>query len=511
MPGTITTDLLMISSADTTTSSGAWSAGTVDADAKIEGAACLYVKYSSTGQKEITFTPTTNENLTSTRLYFWVSWASKSMPATVASSGLFMRLTTDSTHWSEWLVAGSDTLPHNGWICHVVDVDSTPDKIGTNPVTINNVDIISLKMNLAVKGNFSWDAIRKGKKMSVKGGTAAAPVTFADLLTADQTYGYGIVGYNEGIYILQGDLDIGSTVANEYTYFKDTSKIVAIANKKIAAGYFDISIVGAAGTSGTKAYFGSKSGNSGISGLVLKTAAASSSYRVIATNENIQELGIYGSSFIDATTVSLPTAAITGTREVLNSNFEACGVVSANTCSVANGNFVGSDAGAVVINSTSFAVSGMNFINCPVAVTMPACGSYNFYGMKFSGNTIDIDNTSGNQIIINCSDSTPSQAKTTGNTTIINTVNLTLTTLAASSEVHIYTHGTTAELGSGIEYSDTSYVYSYTYSAETYVDIVVHKEDKIYWRLDNYLLGSTSTSLPVTQQTDRQYYNPPGP
>ena len=47
MAGTVSTNLQLISSADTTTAQGTWSAGTVDSDAKVEGAACLYVKYTS--------------------------------------------------------------------------------------------------------------------------------------------------------------------------------------------------------------------------------------------------------------------------------------------------------------------------------------------------------------------------------------------------------------------------------------------------------------------------------
>jgi len=84
---------------------------------------------------------------------------------------------------------------------------------------------------------------------------------------------------------------------------------------------------------------------------------------------------------------------------------------------------------------------------------------------------------------------------------------LTLTGLIANSEVRIYTHGTTDELA-GVENSGTTFDYPYNYVAATYVDIVVHKADRIYYRIENYLLANADASLPVTQQFDRQYSNP---
>ena len=51
--------------------------------------------------------------------------------------------------------------------------------------------------------------------------------------------------------------------------------------------------------------------------------------------------------------------------------------------------------------------------------------------------------------------------------------------------------------------------YSYNYAASTYVDIVIHNIKYIYYRINNLLLGSTSSSIPISQQFDRNYNNPP--
>jgi len=87
------------------------------------------------------------------------------------------------------------------------------------------------------------------------------------------------------------------------------------------------------------------------------------------------------------------------------------------------------------------------------------------------------------------------------------TKNLTLTGLKTGSEVRILENGTTTELG-GTESSGTSYTYVYTYAPNTDVDIVIHHVDYIYYRINNYTLGSSDVSLPIDQQRDRQYKNP---
>lgn len=84
---------------------------------------------------------------------------------------------------------------------------------------------------------------------------------------------------------------------------------------------------------------------------------------------------------------------------------------------------------------------------------------------------------------------------------------LTLTGLQSSSEVRIFTHGTTTELA-GIENSGTSFSWQYTYAASTYVDIVIMHLNYQYYRIENLLLTSSDTSIPVQQIADRVYTNP---
>ena len=90
---------------------------------------------------------------------------------------------------------------------------------------------------------------------------------------------------------------------------------------------------------------------------------------------------------------------------------------------------------------------------------------------------------------------------------------LTLTGLATGSEVRIYLtasdpYGTMGTELSGIEDSGTSFSYSYIYQADQYVDIVVHNIYYEYLRIQNVLLTSADSSIPIQQRFDRNFANP---
>jgi hypothetical protein len=154
-----------------------------------------------------------------------------------------------------------------------------------------------------------------------------------------------------------------------------------------------------------------------------------------------------------------------------------------------------------------------------------ASNEYTFTGNTFTGYA-SVSGSTGNEAIYNNSGGhvtiyidngdMPSIRNGTGaSTTLINAVVLTLTGMVSGSEVRIYLHGTTTEL-TGIDLVDTlddtgityKFSYSYNYAEDTYVDIVVHNVDYIYYRIDNLLLSPSNTSIPIDQQFDRNYSNP---
>ena len=249
--------------------------------------------------------------------------------------------------------------------------------------------------------------------------------------------------------------------------------------------------------------------------------------------------GTYVSSIESATSLTMTQVATSGhanltmtfshSSEIRGCTFVNSGAITTNGCLINNCTFQDvkttapiSATYALIVNSlTEMArITNSKFINCNRAIKITTAGTYSFVDLTFSGNAYDIENSSGGEVIINCTGT--SNATTYINvgggsaTTIYTYKTLTLTGVVSGSEVRIYTHGTITELA-GIEntltvdpndVTKTIFAFNYSYVASTYVDIVIHKENEIYYRINNYLLGSTSASLPISQQLDRQYSNP---
>ncbi len=81
---------------------------------------------------------------------------------------------------------------------------------------------------------------------------------------------------------------------------------------------------------------------------------------------------------------------------------------------------------------------------------------------------------------------------------------LTVAPLIANTEVRVYESGTTTEVA-GVESSGTSFQNSISVNS---VDVVVHKEDYVYIRVNNVDMTGGDVSLPIEQIFDRNYENP---
>lgn len=143
-------------------------------------------------------------------------------------------------------------------------------------------------------------------------------------------------------------------------------------------------------------------------------------------------------------------------------------------------------------------------LNVTGTLDFTVAGSYTLDGCTIN----EVTNSSGGAVTISPINGSSINTNTGPNITILaGQATLTLTNLVANSEVRIYTAGTQTELD-GVELSGTSFGYTYTYVPSTFVDIVVHKEDYKYVRIEDYELGSGDAGLPIQQIFDRNYSNP---
>ena len=458
MAGTVTTDLIFFTGSTVNSLSDCdyitdWlTAPTTSTAFFLQGIASNSLKVSN-GLVTSVFTLYSTVNLTGKIIYVWMFMSELKKMDTEANGGLRIRI-EQGTNWREWYVGGIDTYI-GGWKCFAIRADygwTTQSATAPDITVVTKVGVACKTTAVATVVNFWWDAMRYGTGISIKGGISTDVAKFDDIITAEGLVAnkWGVVSKVEGMYIVQGKLTFGSTVAGEATYFKDTSKVVIFGDRPFST-FYEVTIQGNS-TATTKVYFGSKSGTSGISGCVFRSVGASK-YNFTATDINITDLGIYGCSFFDADVISLPAAS--ASKEILNSTLEQSAQALVNTCAVAYSNFISADNKAFRITGSNFLVSGSSIISCPTGSEITTAGEYTFDALKFLGNTIDVENSSTGLVTINCvrgSDPSPSKVANTGagsSTSIVNTVTLSVTVKDESG---------TVITGSRVSIEDINYV-----------------------------------------------------
>jgi hypothetical protein len=229
--------------------------------------------------------------------------------------------------------------------------------------------------------------------LTVDGGTSGAPATFESFFTNDDLDAnkYGIISKLEGVYYVQGVLNIGKVGQTQTTYFKDTNKIVVFKDAIVGASFYAINAVGNV-TYATECYLGTKSGSTGISGVVLNSAGAAK-YAITLTDSYVTAMGLYGCTFLNAGTISLPAAD--AAKEVLNCAFVASAEVLPDTCKVENCMVLSSPGYGLRMSSTSHGVKNCTFVGCADGVNISVAGPHTFDNLKFDSNTYDVYNTSG--------------------------------------------------------------------------------------------------------------------
>ena len=497
---TVTPDMTTISLCESTSG---WSGGSTNDAFKLEGLYCLGDKVSEALGTLRTYAFGSNQDMSNgEHIYAWILCQGK--PDTKANGGIRIYVEDSSGNYGYWYVGGNDNYP-GGWICYVLDPSSAytngSGTINTASIAKVGIQFKMLSKALGNNPNVFWDAWRYGKGLRITSGLADQ-IDFDDIVAEEENDNYwGIIRKVNGVFYIQGQLTFGNSSSGSIDFIDKGELIVFIDSEFINTNFYEINILANAGGT-TNFVLGEKSGGRGISGCFLK--AGTKIFKFTATDANIDKLLIYGSTFYKAGQVLFPANSVN--RETINCNFEECGEISANTFVMEFCNIINAVDGGLRLSSISHNVINSNFINCPRAIEIDTTGTYSFNALKFAENTLDIDNTSGGLVTVNCSNGS-NPATYSGNTDIQNTKMLTLTGLIENSEVRIFEAGTINELG-GIENSSTSFIYEYSYVPETYIDIVVHKEDRIYYRINNYLLPAADSSLPISQQLDRQYSNP---
>lgn len=353
----------------------------------------------------------TSFNMSAAAVYIWIFTAGNM--DTLANGGIGIVL-GDGTNRRAYYVGGSDktVFQIGSWSCYMVDGANPPasynQELGSaapNFAAITQVGVRfkTLSKSLGGADNCFIDYIHWGKGIRIEGGTTGDRGTFAQIAAADEakTGAYGIVReVQPGLFEVQGELLFGDNGTGS-SYFEDEDAIVIFADNGAGNGLYKIEL--SANGTGTNVFklgeiVGSGDTAKGRNGCTIVSAGPSVVIDFNDTNTN--ETDIYGSTFRGLGLIEL--SAKTG-DDFIGNTVDNCGQVTANQCRIRACSFNGYTPdtkvallwnGTINIKNCTF-VNNADAVNDPHAIEHPAQGSFNYYGMKFSGNDYDIHYTAG--------------------------------------------------------------------------------------------------------------------
>lgn len=416
---------------------------------------------------------------------------------TKQNGGIYIRLTQSGVDY-DYYVDGNDTYS-GGWKVAVIDL-SLPDSNNSSPIGgFSSLSSAGMGFNqtASVGGgdpNTYIDSIVSFEKVTVGGTTNTL---FAELLSADESGGWGIIEQRSGVYYCKGLFELNNTGINS------TDEVVVFENPTYYLSGLPgqnepcllTSKVGISTTASAGGDFGTRlTSTSGSSGIT--TLGDGLRYTLDLSND----YDAYGCTFSGS---SNPQFA--ASKEVLSTTFNDCLSVSGSSATFRSCNFIGStDTGAYDLTSSSD-IQDCNFISNSNAVETPSAGSFSLTDVVFTSNTVDINNTSFGSVTINAS-GTSNPTTTTGFTTIVNSKQLTLTNLQNPSEVRVYQTGTPPLTELAGQEDVTTGSYSTNIDAATYPNVtvtVINNEGYQNVYFDSVSM-STDREIFVSQPLDRQ-------
>jgi len=540
MPGSFTHDFNDINLAEAVTNwleLGTWGASFVATpDIRLEGTNDLWGRITANYGWALASHAGLDLTINERHIFFWSRNITWPKTGTLAQGGWRICLSSDTTptitgsapnngptNSKNWAVGGSDTEIATGWVCYVIDPQ------GTSTFDIGSPTVSSMKrmgLGAYISGtvgggsvkpmNINFSAIRYGTGLTINAGTEGAPVTLPDIYTydADSTRMFGVITSANGIYFCGGKLRFGTAAQSAITYFKDTNRVIVFQNFPVATTFYELILAGAASYV-TTVQLGNYSNSIASDGFTIRgvgnaiwTLSASASNTIFKA---------YASVFSE-----MKAGALNSSGVLRSCTFSNSGTLTPNGATIADCIFQNlkttspiSATNALIINSKAEmdAVTNTQFINCNRAIRITSdAEEYSFVGLKFSGNTYDIENTSGGDVVINLDDisnPTTSISPSGGSVTFVASATLSLTGLQVDTEVRVYNHGTSTELAGEEDIDDGVFDWAYNPSTYTAVDIHIVSVDYIDIWLDNISIGAGGLTIPIQQQYDRQYFNPP--
>lgn len=516
LSGGITNAGNTLSNADTTTGWSGTSIGT-DVDIKVEGAAAVFCTLRN-DLTTIQYTNGTGINMSTQHFRGWIN-------TTTIGQLDFMEAYLGNAFYIAFKGPATTTDPagvptyRGGYQYVVVYGGNTPDS-GTAPGTVTAFGFRFNRVTApANRTNTYVDVFRYGDGYTATGGTSSDPINFIGIADVDVVDAYGIVQNIRDTSFLFGEVTIGSGTTP--TYMTVANEAVIFADIPVSSTLYKITATGSGCTfDATNSLFKANGTQnfrfdmSAVATLICDgNVFIQASPLVFASGQTINS-----NTFINCGTTTTNGATIT------RGAFENCGAVTVSDLSqLSLCTFVRDDAQTVhAVELTSLGTGTMSW-TCIADDGYNAGSAGTFTTANDAGldASIFVNVASGNLTINIGAGGTIPSIRTAGATvTVQQAVDFTITNVVEGSELRIYDTSLN-ELGGGVEevgistpgadFTVTSegngrhsVTYSYNYSADTDAIIVAFDVNYVPLRLTD-TLGSTSRSIKIEQQIDRNY------
>lgn len=381
----------LISACDATTG---WSpTPTLDTVMKIENTGCMAAQVKSTTSS--VYKQTGTWNLSGKLLYVWMCCAG--LTDTKANGG-FRIVLNDATNTGTWYVGGG--LVNGGWNCFCIDPNSPPTlwngSANTNNYTLTETAItgigVQFKTLTTVVGsttnNCFWDFVYVATSFKFTSG-ASDNITLATIEASISSSCYGcIIEEKSGTFLAQGRFIFGDADAALSIDFEDENAVLSFpANDFVLAGGYSIVIAGNSTGTTNFSYTG---------GLIKSNGVA---FIFDASDTDIDLCLLSGTTLLKGAAVTF-----TSICDILNTTLSGCGQINPGLAEI---------TGCVINNTTDtngamLWVDSWNVENCSFLANGKAIqiadgdpASKTFTDLSFSGNTYDVNNTSGVSLTVN--------------------------------------------------------------------------------------------------------------
>lgn len=503
-----------IDDAESTTN---WSSATLDTDIKRQGNNSVSDNLRTNGAT-FAFTYGFASNLNNQVIRLWCTNNLTPYLESYANEGLSFYTIDSIGNTRYYTIAGFDTY-NGGWlnlaIAYGGGVTATSGTSTTTSQPVSEIGIRFIRTSQPKVGENIWlDYLRRGAGYTATGGTSGDPITPDTIATLDNSNGYGILLKEDGVLFCSGIVTIGSGATA--TDFDSVGDLIVYPDNPymrssnygiVAAGsgcnvLFDGTVIKTAGNSTNNRYNFDLS-DTNVTATVTGCLLDKGNTFVFASGQSVTK-----NTFNQCNQITTNGATFTGNVIKNSTTLSSAVVVPIANASALTGNSFTSDGSS---HAVEFTGTAQNFTWDNVLDNYDAgtTGDDVAVATPTFNEAIFVNIATGTVGITVASTGTVPSVRSAGATVNVtaNQVTLTLTGLVANSEVRIYSAGTTTELA-GVENSGTTFQYSYTYAASTFVDIVIHNVGYVYQRLANLELGSANSSIPITQIFDRNYSNP---